>query len=137
MTDLDLAIKRIFDANSIKIYPFNQIPNGQLQVGEIKQLYNCVIATYLDEEDLDNGMIKLRSGFYMFMAIHKELDINEDVNPKQEQLSNLCRKIIKQLQATKYNVRIDGKLIAGIYNTTAMETWKSFTLTFEYMPKII
>jgi len=134
MTNLDQTIKTIFDANNIKIFPCKPLTSGQLQVGEIKQEFNCVVETYLDEEDLDNGKVKLRSGFYMFVSIKKDLDVLEDVNPKQEVLSKLCRKVIRELQYTKYNVKLEGKLIAGIYNTTANETGKAFTLTFEYLP---
>ena len=136
MTDLDKTIKNIFEANGIKIFPCKPMPSGQLQVGDVTSLYNCVVETYLDEEDLENGMVRLRSGFYMFMLVKKETDIMEDVNPKQELLTIMCRKVIKQLQRTKYMAKLDGKLIAGIYNTTALETGKSFTMIFEYMPYV-
>ena len=77
MTALDAAIKATMDKYSVTLFPCIFQPDGKLLVTEIETQYNCIVETYIEEEPLDNGNVRISSGFYVFSAIDKKVVIKQ------------------------------------------------------------
>ena len=138
MTALDTAIKATMDKYSVTLFPCIFQPDGKLLASEIETQYNCIVETYIEEEPLDNGNVRISSGFYVFSAIDKnELNVTGDINPKQQLLIALINKIYAELRSKGLGAKRVGKSIAGHGLTSGYETGRAFTLSFEVDPSCL
>jgi len=138
MTKLDTDIKATMDKYSVKLYPCVFQQDGKLLATDIEAQYNCIVETYIEEEPLDNGNVRISSGFYVFSGIStQELDVTGDINPKQQLLITLINKIYAELRSKGLGAKRVGKSIAGHGLTSGYETGRAFTLSFEVDPSCL
>ena len=133
ITPIDAAIRTALQNISVSSIPAF-MANGRLGVPNNTEYPACIYDLEAGDRIGENGEIIRTVLFYMFTNRVKDLDILNDVNPKQEVNTKKIYEFIRELNASKFNTTVIGSFTSMHDQTTILEVGKEFKIDFSWMP---
>ena len=135
MTKIDQIISESLGKLGIEFYPVQASRTGLVGITNDPKQKGCLSVTISTSPMKQNGKVVDTHYFYMFQRRNEEIDVLNDINPKQaENVKNAL--LLTNMIGNKFTVTEKGEKNPFIDLLDCLECGQEFTLEIEYSPNL-